>query len=501
MATSPNGSEFAGAAGASTVGLLLHPDARAARHLPRERRGRDHRAGMVTGRARGGGRRPRRLRGAVERVRGPAPGADDARPARGARPSRGHPGAAVSPDGSRLAASDRNETRPTPDLPALPAAFLATWRTASGTLVGPPLELAVGAGTGRSDQLAFSPDGALLAAGVLRRPGARPGHRDRRHDPDGEPAQRGHVGGLRPQRNPRTGTGAGTVDLWNPTTGQALAPALIAASAPITSLAFEPDGQRFATAGYQDGAVKLWFVPTLQQEGPALPTDPGTAGAVAFQAPRAGPARRPGQRSGACLADGAVCLGGPRLSGRGAQLHARGVGASGRPARLRARLPLIAAGRTAMTVAPVSARTAAAAHPSAGPCGAMRACAVAALEQQERGHAQRGAELGGGVERSRGGGLQRLAPHWCPLRWPRRRRGRARCRPPRPAPPPAIRRSRSAMSAASARPTRTSPRPMTTRGRSAAQRRSGETRAGDGAQAQRHQSQAHRPRRRRWWAR
>ena len=43
-----------------------------------------------------------------------------------------------------------------------------------------------------------------------------------------------------------TGTGAGTVDLWNPTTGQALAPALIAASAPITSLAFEPDGQRFA---------------------------------------------------------------------------------------------------------------------------------------------------------------------------------------------------------------------------------------------------------------
>ena len=191
---------------------------------------------------------------------------------------------AFSPDGSRLAASDRNETRPTPDLPALPAAFLATWRTASGTLVGPPLELAVGAGTGRSDQLAFSPDGALLAAGV----------------PDGRVLVLDTVTGattqtvsppsgatsvaFAPNGTLATGTGAGTVDLWNPTTGQALAPALIAASAPITSLAFEPDGQRFATAGYQDGAVKLWFVPTLQQEGPALPTDPGTAGAVAFGA-------------------------------------------------------------------------------------------------------------------------------------------------------------------------------------------------------------------------
>jgi WD40 repeat protein len=74
------------------------------------------------------------------------------------------------------------------------------------------------------------------------------------------------------------------VDLWNPTTGQAQAPALIAASAPITSLAFEPDGQRFVTAGYQDGAAKLWFLATLQQEGPALPTEAGTASAVAFAA-------------------------------------------------------------------------------------------------------------------------------------------------------------------------------------------------------------------------
>jgi WD40 repeat protein len=78
------------------------------------------------------------------------------------------------------------------------------------------------------------------------------------------------------------------VDLWNPTTGQALAPALIAASAPITSLAFEPGGERFVSAGYRDGSVKLWFAPTLQQEGPSLPTDGTAAATVAFAARGAG---------------------------------------------------------------------------------------------------------------------------------------------------------------------------------------------------------------------
>ncbi|MGH2893060.1 MAG: WD40 repeat domain-containing protein, partial [Solirubrobacteraceae bacterium] len=191
---------------------------------------------------------------------------------------------AFSPDGSLLAASDRNETHPTPDLPALPAAFLATWRTDTGTLVGPPRELAVGAGTGRSDQLAFSPDGSLLAAGV----------------PDGRvlildtatgattrtlsPSSGATSVAFAPNGTLATGTAAGTVDLWNPTSGQALAPALIAASAPITSLAFEPGGQRFVTAGYQDGSVKLWFLPTLQQEGPALRTDAATTATVAFAA-------------------------------------------------------------------------------------------------------------------------------------------------------------------------------------------------------------------------
>ncbi len=190
---------------------------------------------------------------------------------------------AFSPDGSLLAASDRNETHPTPDLPALPAAFLATWRTRTGALVGPPRELEVGSGAGRSDQVAFSPDGGLLAVSV---PDGRVLVLDTASGTTTEtlsPPSGATSLAFAPNGTLATGTAAGTVDLWNATSGQALAPALIAASAPITSLAFEPNGRRFATAGYEDGTVKLWFTSTLQQEGPALHTG-GAASTAAFAA-------------------------------------------------------------------------------------------------------------------------------------------------------------------------------------------------------------------------
>jgi WD40 repeat protein len=191
---------------------------------------------------------------------------------------------AFSPDGALLSATDRNETHPTPDLPALPAAFLATWQTATGALVGPPRELEVGSGAGRSDQLAFSPDGTLLAVGlpdgrVVVLDSATGATTQTLNPPSGATAV-----AFSPSGMVATGTAAGTVDLYNPATGQQTAPSLIAASAPITSLAFEPGGRRFVTAGYREGAVKLWFTPTLQQEGPALRTDAGAAAATAFAA-------------------------------------------------------------------------------------------------------------------------------------------------------------------------------------------------------------------------
>jgi WD40 repeat protein len=79
-----------------------------------------------------------------------------------------------------------------------------------------------------------------------------------------------------------TGTLAGAVDLWDAARGQRLTPPLVAASAPIAGIAFDASGRRFATSGYGDGTVKLWFTATLEQEGPNLSTDPNSTSAVAF---------------------------------------------------------------------------------------------------------------------------------------------------------------------------------------------------------------------------
>src|SRR6185312_2292639 len=307
-----------------------------------------------------------------------------------------------SPDGSLLAASDRNETHPTPDLPALPAAFLATWRTDTGTLVGPPRELEVGAGTGRSDQLAFSPDGRLLAAGI-------PDGRVLILDPASgattqtlSPSSGATSVAFAPDGTLATGTAAGTVDLWNPATGQALAPGLIAASAPITSLAFEPDGQRFVTAGYQEGSVKLWFYSTLQQEGPALGTDAGSAGAVAF----------------AARGHGLLAI---QDNGRGyswptslSDWEARACQVAGRnftreewygSSRSRATRPSAAGSGDRGRAGQGHARDG---GPSErGPVEGEGGVRGGPAEQEQRGHAERGAELGAGVECAGGHGLVR----------------------------------------------------------------------------------------------
>ena len=284
LATSPDGSEFAARLGASTVGVF------STRTLERRATFRVDAADGITALAWSPAAPVIAVAGHAGFVQlwnvsgSPRP----AQTMLGLHAVLGRPEAiqalAFSPDGSQLAATDRNETHPTPDIPALPAAFLATWQTDTGALVGPPRELEVGSGTGRSDQLAFSPDGSLLAAGipdgrVLVLDTASGATTETLSPPSGATSV-----AFAPNGTLATGTAAGTVDLWNPSTGQALAPALIAASAPITSLTFEPDGQRFVTAGYEDGSVKLWFSSTLQQEGPALHTDAGTTSAVAFAA-------------------------------------------------------------------------------------------------------------------------------------------------------------------------------------------------------------------------
>ena len=185
---------------------------------------------------------------------------------------------AFSPDGSLVAASADSETLAVHQTAALPLASLGIWTAAGGTPVSTPIELGLGNGPGGSDVLAFSHDGKLLAVSLLHggvdvldaTTGAL-----RRELPD--PGD--DIVSLAFSRDGTlaTGTLAGTVVLWDPATGQRLAPPLLAASAPVASVAFDPSGQRFATSGAQDGTVKLWSTATLQQEDPTsrpVPTPP-----------------------------------------------------------------------------------------------------------------------------------------------------------------------------------------------------------------------------------
>jgi WD40 repeat protein len=85
-----------------------------------------------------------------------------------------------------------------------------------------------------------------------------------------------------------SGTQGGIVQLWNPLTGAQIRSPLAVAAGPVTSIAFDPTGQRVATTGGQDGAVKLWSTTTLQQEGSALSTDQGSTTTAAFESGDAG---------------------------------------------------------------------------------------------------------------------------------------------------------------------------------------------------------------------
>jgi DNA-binding SARP family transcriptional activator/WD40 repeat protein len=196
---------------------------------------------------------------------------------------------AFSPDGQLLAASDssRTDTRGIvgTDLTqyGIHFAALAIWRASNGTLVVPQIDL--GTGQGLAGALAFSRDGKLLAA-------SRPDSSVLILDPaTGQVRQRVHpLGGdetvslaFAPNGTLATGTGGGIIQLWNPVSGDQVAGPVAVAAGPVTSIAFDPTGRRFATTGGQDGTIKLWSSSTLQQEGTALNTEQGAATTAAFQ--------------------------------------------------------------------------------------------------------------------------------------------------------------------------------------------------------------------------
>jgi DNA-binding SARP family transcriptional activator/WD40 repeat protein len=211
----------------------------------------------------------------------------------GLAPHPGQPEAiqalAFSPDGALLAAADKSLPPRLGHLSAsqAAAAMMAIWATSTGQLLGPPTDLGPGNTLGGSEAVAFSRDGRLLAATML-------GGGVRIFEPSTGQALRtladpgNNTVSLAFSRKGTlaAGTLGGTVDIWNPTTGKKLGPPLLAdAAAPITSLAFDRSGEWLATAGYEDGSIKLWSSATFQQEG-RLVSNPGATSAVMFEPSR-----------------------------------------------------------------------------------------------------------------------------------------------------------------------------------------------------------------------
>jgi WD40 repeat protein/DNA-binding SARP family transcriptional activator len=190
---------------------------------------------------------------------------------------------AFSPDGRLLAAADKNQMSAPGHAAVLsPFATLAVWHVRSGALTGLPTQLGEGNGLGGSDALAFSHDGRLLAAtllvGGIRIFDASTGRSLRTLADEGSDSI---SVAFAPDGSLAAGTLGGTVEMWNPNTGRRLAPPLLADSEPITSVAFDPSGRRFATTGSGNGTIKVWFTDGLQQ-GPRLGSDRSTTSTAAF---------------------------------------------------------------------------------------------------------------------------------------------------------------------------------------------------------------------------
>lgn len=191
---------------------------------------------------------------------------------------------AFSLDGGLLAASDKSQTTSLGHTSTALVATLVVWRVATGGTVTAPTDLGGANSQNGSDVVAFSPDGKRLAATLLTG-GVRI------YDPLGgqlvrtisDPGDDGLSLAFGPKGMLAEGTLGGTVELWRLATGRrVVASPLLADSVAITSVAFDPTGSRFATAGNGDGTIKVWFTAGLQQEA-KLASDPESTSAAAFE--------------------------------------------------------------------------------------------------------------------------------------------------------------------------------------------------------------------------
>jgi WD40 repeat protein/DNA-binding SARP family transcriptional activator len=194
---------------------------------------------------------------------------------------------AFSSDGQLLAASDDEKIGSSGGTASnADYASLAIWQTSTGRLVASPSGLNSQGGHGvepfaGDDLLAFSPRGRLLAMSLFDRSivmfDGSSGDVVQVLAPDAATTSLAFA----PDGTLAVGTAVGTVELWNPATGNQIDLPLVVGSTAVTDIAFDRSGQRFVTAGLADGTVKLWFTASLQQQAAGLSTDPGaTASAV-----------------------------------------------------------------------------------------------------------------------------------------------------------------------------------------------------------------------------
>ena len=178
---------------------------------------------------------------------------------------------AFSPDGRMLAAAGVNHTPGnTP-----PLGPVAVWQTATGKVLWKRANR-----QGPADSVAFSRDGKRLALGLEIGFGAvdqivdpTSGRVERLIRPLGGSASQSLA--FAPDGTLATGSWAGIVQRWDVSTGKQFGHPLLAMPAPVSSISFDPTGNEFATGGGSGGFVKLWDTHTLQQLGAAFPGEPG----------------------------------------------------------------------------------------------------------------------------------------------------------------------------------------------------------------------------------
>jgi len=182
---------------------------------------------------------------------------------------------AFAPDGQLVAAVDHQRRA------VRARGRLALWRTDTGTVTASPLALP---GEGRS--IAFSPDGDKIAIGldngqvlVVDAASRRP---ERTLPASGAPnvalafARDGTL---------LSGAWAGTVQRWEPASGDEIGRATLVSAGPVGSISFGGDSTMFSTTGLADGRAKLWTTSPVQQLGSSFPATTGAQAGDAMITP------------------------------------------------------------------------------------------------------------------------------------------------------------------------------------------------------------------------